>query len=44
MRSIEDKTLDQADEVVDKDRSAKIGAVNVGGQRVVRLQLRKGWN
>ena len=43
MASIEVKTFDKADEVVDKFNNAKIEAVNVGGQRVVRLHLKPGW-
>ena len=43
MSSIEVKTFDKADEVVDKFNNAKIEAVKVGGQRVVRLHLKPGW-
>ena len=43
MASIEVKTFDKADEVVDKFNNAKIEAVKVGGQRVVRLHLKPGW-
>ena len=43
MSSIEVKTFDTADEVVDKFNNAKIEAVKVGGQRVVRLHLKPGW-
>ena len=43
MSSIEVKTFDKADEVVDKFNNAKIEAVKVGGQRIVRLNLKPGW-
>jgi len=43
MSSIEVKTFNKADEVVDKFNNAKIEAVKVGGQRVVRLNLKPGW-
>ena len=43
MASIEVKTFDKADEIVDKFNNAKIEAVNVRNQRVMKLTLQPGW-
>ena len=43
MSSIEVKSFSNADEVNDSFENAKIEAVNVGGQRVMRLTLQPGW-
>ena len=42
MSSIEIKSFDQADEV-NEPNNARVEAVNVGGQRVMRLHLQPGW-
>ena len=43
MSSIEVKSFVDAEEINTSFNNAKIEAVNVGGQRVVRLTLRPGW-
>ena len=43
MSSIDVKSFATADEVNTDFNNAKIEAVNVGGQRVVRLSLQPGW-
>jgi len=43
MNGVDSKSFDNADEVIDKFNNAKIEAVKVGDQRVVRLQLQPGW-
>ena len=43
MSSIEVKSFVDAEEINTSFNNAKIEAVNVGGQRVVRLTLKPGW-
>ena len=43
MAGVEVKTFDKADEVNDNFNNAKIEAVNVGGQRIMKLSLEPGW-
>ena len=43
MSSIEVKSFSNADEVNDSFENAKIEAVNVGGQRIMKLILQPGW-
>ena len=43
MAGVEVKTFDKADEVNDNFDNAKIEAVKVGNQRVMKLTLQPGW-
>ena len=43
MNSIEVKSFSSADEVNTNFNNARIEAVNVGGQRVLKLTLQPGW-
>ena len=43
MSSVEVKSFSSADEVNDNFNNAKIEAVNVGGQRIMKLSLEPGW-
>ena len=44
MSSIEVKSFSNAEDVNNNFDNARIEAVKVGGQRVVRLTLQPGWN
>ena len=43
MSSVEVKSFANADEINDNFNNAKIEAVNVGGQRIMKLSLEPGW-
>ena len=43
MSSVEVKSFSNADEVNNNFNNAKIEAVNVGGQRIMKLSLQPGW-
>ena len=43
MNSVEVKSFANADEINDNFNNAKIEAVNVGGQRIMKLSLEPGW-
>ena len=43
MAGVEVKTFDKADEVNNNFNNAKIEAVKVGNQRVMKLTLQPGW-
>ena len=43
MSSVEVKSFNSADEVNDNFNNAKIEAVNVGNQRIMKLTLQPGW-
>ena len=43
MSSVEVKSFSNADEINDNFNNAKIEAVNVGGQRIMKLSLEPGW-
>ena len=43
MAGVEVKSFDKADEVNDNFNNAKIEAVKVGNQRVMKLTLQPGW-
>ena len=43
MTNVEVKSFSNADEINDNFDNAKIEAVNVGGQRIMKLSLEPGW-
>ena len=43
MSSVEVKSFANADEINDNFNNAKIEAVNVGNQRIMKLTLQPGW-